>query len=424
VQVDTRKSSSMNTQDAKRVLETALICANQPLPLRAMRNLFEDQIGADTLRSMLDELVRDWQGRGVELVSIASGWRFQSRPELREFLDRLHPEKPPKYSRAVLETLAIIAYRQPVTRGDIEDIRGVMVGSQIVKQLEDRGWIEAIGHRDAPGRPSLFATTRQFLDDLGLASLDQLPTLEGGQAPTDALSDLQPSLLGETQGSLELAPTLDDGEAANDAAAENGGKPELPAAGGQSDAGEAAVAAETMALAGTEPTDVDAIAPAAGGVEQVAVEPRAQESGDAVEAPIGLAAREIDPAPRLHPERMVDPADSPPPPAPPHDASFDPSDPSVPPESRSAPARTEPTLAHAEAAQAARHADAIAAAIAADLAHAAEAAKASRGRTALHSEPPLSAPSPATTPTTDADAPASSGSPEFPEDHLTQGPLQ
>jgi segregation and condensation protein B len=200
----------MNTQDAKRVLETALICANQPLPLRAMRNLFDDQIGADTVRSMLDELVREWNGRGVELVSIASGWRFQSRPELREFLDRLHPEKPPKYSRAVLETLAIIAYRQPVTRGDIEDIRGVMVGSQIVKQLEDRGWIEAIGHRDAPGRPSLFATTRQFLDDLGLGSLDQLPTLEGGLPPVDALSDLQPSLLGEVQGSLELAPTLDD----------------------------------------------------------------------------------------------------------------------------------------------------------------------------------------------------------------------
>ena len=166
---------SMNTQDAKRVLETALICANQPLPLRALRSLFDDQVGHDTLRGMLDELVRDWRGRGVELVCIASGWRFQSRPEMREFLDRLHPEKPPKYSRAVMETLAIIAYRQPVTRGDIEDIRGVMVGANIIKQLEDRGWVEAIGHRDAPGRPALFATTRSFLDDLGLASLDQLP---------------------------------------------------------------------------------------------------------------------------------------------------------------------------------------------------------------------------------------------------------
>jgi segregation and condensation protein B len=194
----------MNTQDAKRVLETALICANQPLPLRALRSLFDDQIGPDTLRTMLDELVRDWEGRGVELVSIASGWRFQSRPELREFLDRLHPEKPPKYSRAVLETLAIIAYRQPVTRGDIEDIRGVAVGSQIIKQLEDRGWIEAIGHRDAPGRPSLFATTRQFLDDLGLASLEQLPGLDGSQPLGDALADLQPSLLGDGQEPLAL----------------------------------------------------------------------------------------------------------------------------------------------------------------------------------------------------------------------------
>jgi segregation and condensation protein B len=169
----------MNTQDAKRVLETALICASQPLSLREMRVLFEDQLGADSLRMVLDELMQDWRGRGVELVRVASGWRFQSRPELREYLDRLNPEKPPRYSRAVLETLAIIAYRQPVTRGDIEDIRGVVVSSQIMKQLEDRNWIEAIGHRDAPGRPALYATTRQFLDDLGLASLDQLPLLEG-----------------------------------------------------------------------------------------------------------------------------------------------------------------------------------------------------------------------------------------------------
>jgi segregation and condensation protein B len=175
----------MNTQDAKRVLETALICAQQPLPLAALRALFDDQVGSDTLKSLLDELVRDWEGRGVELVPLASGWRFQSRPEMREYLDRLNPEKPPKYSRAVLETLAIVAYRQPVTRGDIEDIRGVAVGSPIVKQLEDRGWIEAIGHREAPGRPALYATTRQFLDDLGVASLDQLPALDGQGAGDD-----------------------------------------------------------------------------------------------------------------------------------------------------------------------------------------------------------------------------------------------
>lgn len=170
---------NMNTQDAKRVLETALICAQQPLPLPALRALFDDQVGVDTLKSLLDELVCDWVDRGVELVPLASGWRFQSRPEMRQYLDRLNPEKPPKYSRAVLETLAIVAYRQPVTRGDIEDIRGVVVGSPIVKQLEDRGWIETIGHREAPGRPALYATTRQFLDDLGVSSLDQLPALEG-----------------------------------------------------------------------------------------------------------------------------------------------------------------------------------------------------------------------------------------------------
>ena len=183
----------MNTSDAKRVLETALICAPLPLPLRELRQLFDDQVGADTLRTWLDELAADWQGRGVELVALASGWRFQSRPEMRPYLDRLHPEKPPRYSRAALETLAIVAYRQPVTRGDIEDIRGVTVSSQIVKQLEDRGWIEAIGYREAPGRPGLYATTRQFLDDLGLESLSQLPPIEaapGGEAGLAALQAL------------------------------------------------------------------------------------------------------------------------------------------------------------------------------------------------------------------------------------------
>lgn len=202
----------MNTQDAKRVLETALICAQQPLPLPALRALFDDQVGPDTLKSLLEDLVRDWEGRGVELVPLATGWRFQSRPEMREFLDRLNPEKPPKYSRAVLETLAIVAYRQPVTRGDIEDIRGVAVGSPIVKQLEDRGWIEAIGHREAPGRPALYATTRQFLDDLGVASLDQLPALDGDVGADDRLAQalsrqselIQPDVDADGQSSLAL----------------------------------------------------------------------------------------------------------------------------------------------------------------------------------------------------------------------------
>jgi segregation and condensation protein B len=168
----------MNTADAKRVLETALICTQQPLAVRELRVLFSDELGADTIKELLGELQNDWAQRGVELVCVASGWRFQSRPEMREYLDRLHPEKPPKYSRAALETLAIIAYRQPVTRGDMEDIRGVTINTQILKQLEDRGWIEVIGHREAVGRPALYATTRQFLDDLGLASLDQLPELQ------------------------------------------------------------------------------------------------------------------------------------------------------------------------------------------------------------------------------------------------------
>ena len=191
----------MNTQEAKRVLEAALICAAAPVPLRDMRSLFSDALGADSLRSLLDELIRDWDGRGVELVATSSGWRFQSRPDMREFLDRLHPEKPPKYSRAVMETLAIVAYRQPVTRGDIEDIRGVTVTSQIIKQLEDRGWIEAIGFRETPGRPALYATTRAFLDDLGLASLEQLPELD---------------LLGEAKCAERAAPGLpDDGPQAS-----------------------------------------------------------------------------------------------------------------------------------------------------------------------------------------------------------------
>jgi segregation and condensation protein B len=357
----------MNTQDAKRVLETALICANQPLPMRAMRSLFDDQIGNDTLRTMLDELVREWTGRGVELVSIASGWRFQSRPELREFLDRLHPEKPPKYSRAVLETLAIIAYRQPVTRGDIEDIRGVMVGSQIIKQLEDRGWIEAIGHRDAPGRPSLFATTRQFLDDLGLASLDQLPTLEGGLPPSDALADMQPSLLGEVQGSLELAPTLDDG-----------GEGETPSEGG-----------ETAA--------VEALA-----VEPVAGAPEVAEPADAgMAAESALAADEpaADDAVEAHAETDTG-ADAP---AHGHDAAGPAEEAPAPHVEMPAHAPAEPTLAHAEAAQAARQADAIAAAIAADQAHAAQLAAQN--------------PNTDTPPSSGGHAPAAGGTPESPEDH-------
>jgi len=176
----------MNTHEAKIVIETALLCAQQPLTVAEMRRLFADELGTDTIRALLDDLRNDWQGRGVALVPLATGWRFQTVPAMAPFLDRLHPEKPPKYSRAVLETLAIIAYRQPVTRGDIEEIRGVTVSAQIVKTLEERGWIEVIGHKDVIGRPALFGTTRRFLDDLGLRALSELPPLESADASSAA----------------------------------------------------------------------------------------------------------------------------------------------------------------------------------------------------------------------------------------------
>lgn len=199
----------MNTVAAKRILETALICTSQPLPLRDMRVLFDDRLGLDTLKVLLRELQQDWAQRGVELVNVASGWRFQSRPEMREFLDRLHPEKPPRYTRATLETLAIIAYRQPVTRGDIEDVRGVTVNSLLIKQLEDRGWIEVIGHRETVGRPALFATTKHFLDDLGLESLDQLPLLDTPEQRTDVMDTLQSRESG-VQTELDMPPALEE----------------------------------------------------------------------------------------------------------------------------------------------------------------------------------------------------------------------
>nr|WP_295940043.1 SMC-Scp complex subunit ScpB [uncultured Acidovorax sp.] len=219
----------MNTVDAKRVLETALICAQQPVPVRELRVLFNDALGSDTLKVLLQELQLDWAQRGVELVQVATGWRFQSRPEMREYLDRLHPEKPPRYTRATMETLAIIAYRQPVTRGDIEDIRGVTVNSLIIKQLEDRGWVEVIGHRETVGRPALFATTRQFLDDMGLQSLDQLPVLddptgnanvlEAMAAVTQEAMDVEPDLLAALPQDGGLQPSVEAAEVVPDAGA-------------------------------------------------------------------------------------------------------------------------------------------------------------------------------------------------------------
>jgi len=199
----------MNTAQAKRVLETALLCSTQPVTVRDMRVLFDDALGADTLKALLEELQLDWAERGLELVSVATGWRFQSRPELRIYLDKLNPEKPPKYTRAVMETLAIIAYRQPVTRGDMEDIRGVTINTQIIKQLEDRGWVEVIGHRESVGRPGLYATTRHFLDDLGLSSLDQLPLLSSVEGQVDVLARLNPPEADASQTSLSLEDAIE-----------------------------------------------------------------------------------------------------------------------------------------------------------------------------------------------------------------------
>ncbi|WP_050477893.1 SMC-Scp complex subunit ScpB [Herbaspirillum rhizosphaerae] len=292
----------MNTIEAKKVLETALLCAHEPLSINDLKKLYvsgedvESEMTSDAIRQMLEELREDWIDKGVEVVSLSTGWRFQSRAEMKVYLDRLNPEKPPKYTRATLETLAIIAYRQPVTRGDIEEIRGVTVSSQTVRLLEDRGWIEAIGHRDVPGRPALFATTKRFLDDLGLTSLDQLPPLrtvtKEGVVDPGALLELQ-ALEAGMQASL-----IADGEAvaaAEDDAAVDAGQAEQSAehaesvelAGVESDiatidgevGGEAKDVAAVSMETNTEEipgedieNDVDAIAPSVANYEEVQAE--------------------------------------------------------------------------------------------------------------------------------------------------------
>jgi len=168
----------LSPSEIKVVLEAALLAAQEPAPIAEMKRMFDEEIDGDVLRRLLEELREEWKDRGVELVVTASGWRFQTRPAFQKYLERIHPERPPRYSRAVLETLAIIAYRQPVTRGDIEDIRGVTASAEVIKRLEERGWIDVIGHKEVPGRPALFATTKTFLDDFGLRSLQELPPLE------------------------------------------------------------------------------------------------------------------------------------------------------------------------------------------------------------------------------------------------------
>ena len=277
----------MTSAEAKRILETALICAQLPMPLRDMRVLFADEVGPDTLKGLLAELQDDWALRGVELVQVATGWRFQSRPELREYLDRLHPEKPPRYTRATLETLAIIAYRQPVTRGDIEDIRGVTVNSQLIKQLEDRGWVEVIGHRETVGRPGLYATTRQFLDDLGLESLDQLPMLESPAEQAASMFDA-------------LGPAPDEAPVAADTAT----AAEMTVAEADADAAVADAAphaAEALPDAGETPAVVtapDALPPAAQDDVDAAPPPAPETAGSPTDpdAPPGAVPPES-PAP-------------------------------------------------------------------------------------------------------------------------------
>lgn len=230
--------STLDLARIKLVLETALLVTQEPMSLVALKKLFDEKIDTDTLRKVLDDLKGDWDGRGVELVSVASGWRFRARPESQHFLDRLDPQKPPKYSRAVLETLAIIAYRQPVTRGDIEEVRGVTVSPGILKALEARGWIDIVGHREVPGQPELFATTKSFLDDLNLRSLEELPPL----------ADLG-NLVEQVPAELALAAAL-SGESASmaegvmDAEDESGDAPEQQTG---ADAGDDEATAEEFA---------------------------------------------------------------------------------------------------------------------------------------------------------------------------------
>lgn len=291
----------MNESQAISVLETALLCAQQPMQVAELRKLFtEDEVEQIPLAGLLDQLAQQWEPKGLALVQLASGWRFQSRPEMQRFLERLNPEKPPRYSRAVLETLAIIAWRQPVTRGDIEDIRGVTVSSQIIKSLEDRGWIETIGHRDAPGRPALLGTTRQFLDDLGLRALDELPELDpqqaqaelGGLAFTQALEAVLPgagALPQDAESPQE--DTLADAEAVSADATGAAGDGETPRSEGDGGVDDMHASAEPGA-----PEPVPAPQPAT--VPQPDPEPAPQPEPEPVPQPGPTPEPAPDPEPR------------------------------------------------------------------------------------------------------------------------------
>ena len=244
----------LSPSEVKVVLEAALLSAPQPLSIAQLRRLFEEDVGGDTIRRLLDELRTDWDGRGVELVNLASGWRFQTRAAFGQYVDRLEPEKLPKYGRAVMETLAIIAYRQPVTRGDVEEIRGVTVTTDIIKKLEERGWIDVVGHRDVPGRPALYATTKSFLDDLGLRTLQELPPL------------------GEIARNFELTPNQTPSQQQPGEQAEQAEQAE------QSEEAELAAAAEAGAAESAE-----------AGTSPAESEPQRGDDGDASEAAVNVA---------------------------------------------------------------------------------------------------------------------------------------
>ncbi len=291
----------MNTAEVKRVIEGALLCATKPLSVSDLRQLFagDAEIGADTVRDLLDGLRTDWQGRSLNLVALATGWRFQSAPDIARFVTRLNPEKPPRYSRAVLETLAIIAYRQPVTRGDIEEIRGVTVSSHIIKTLEDRGWIDQIGVKEVPGRPALFGTTRQFLDDLNLKALSELPALDDEALPADVLQALAlqtgadvPAMaagvgVADGAGTPAVEGALDGAGAPEGEAASNGA--DAPAMEGTSDD---AGAPDDAGVPEVESAPDGAGAPAVEAASDGASSPEAEAASGADAAPVGEAVPE------------------------------------------------------------------------------------------------------------------------------------
>ena len=299
----------MNTAEVKRVIEGALLCATKPLSVSDLRQLFagEAEIGADTVRDLLDGLRTDWQGRSLNLVALATGWRFQSAPDIARFVTRLNPEKPPRYSRAVLETLAIIAYRQPVTRGDIEEIRGVTVSSHIIKTLEDRGWIDQIGVKEVPGRPARFGTTRQFLDDLNLKALSELPALDDEALPADVLQALALQTGADVPAMAAGVGVADGaGTPAVEGALDGAGAPEGEAASNGADA---------PAMEGTSD---DAGAPDDAGVPEVesapdgAGAPAVEAASDGASAPEAEAASGGDAAPagEAVPEKGADGEDA------------------------------------------------------------------------------------------------------------------